>query len=554
MRSQNVKLAFSNPHARVTTTTASTLVIELPDFPGSNTVWSGARVSVTVDEHVAVVEVSRSVNTSNEIYLVLEGPEAALVVTDHFLTALRHCSFGEREPTADAIIDHFLYRNLSGEMTYARGVVRVGHGRTLRWNRAERRLNVVRRETLDCPPAMEFSESLDILGRSLANVIAGIIQSAPPGAVTNLLSGGVDSTLLQVLFPKGSPSLSFGIDTPEFAPELGRALVASRLTGSDHQVIQFRERDYLEALERFLRVVGLPPHHLQSIPLVELFRQFEGNKSFLVTAQLADAAFGLGFATRTAFLRRWGPLLSCIRRVRLPTKLKPSRMLTAENLAVALRHPVGSARGVAARIACYTDFDFVEKVFGTSAVEKRLQKRLEYVLELCPFLSPEEHGPDAHVEAGHMVDYFCDDAISIWRQGCMSHGGYLIGPFTHPAILQCSLAVSARERYWRRGESKPALKALLRRYLPEYDTRLTKLSTGLPIRRFLESGPLQRSHYLTPPDFFPRLDKVSGGEYPPWIVWSLLTLRAWQSLACRNDVMPPLSLSRTILMPVAHLP
>jgi asparagine synthase (glutamine-hydrolysing) len=433
---------------------------------------------------------------------------------------------------------------LSGETTYAQGILRVGHGRTMRWRPTALKLQRVRQESLERPPTLAFADAVDLLEQSLLGVITGVARSAPAGAVTNLFSGGIDSTLIQVLLPKGSRCVSFGFDTPEFAPEVDRARAAARLTASEHHIIPLREEDYLGALERFLATVGLPPHHLQSVALAELFRQIEGQKSYLLTGQLADALFGLRFSGPTETLRRWGWLPQLSRRIGLPRGLKPARLRRAEFISSALRQPVGSVRGLAARIACYTDFDFVEKIFGTSEVERRLQKRLDYVLELCPFLSPESRGADAHLEAGHMVDYFCDDAVSIWRQSAMSYGGYLIAPFTDPTIVRAALAFPTRIRYRRRRESKPGLKTLLRRYLPEYDTGLPKLSTGLPIRRFLASGPLCQNPYFTPPDFFPNPQRL--GEYPPWIAWSVLTLSAWQKLACQSELAPPLSLSRIV--------
>jgi asparagine synthase (glutamine-hydrolysing) len=377
--------------------------------------------------------------------------------------------------------------------------------------------------------------------------MTSIVKAAPAGAVRNLLSGGVDSTLLQVLLPPGSPSVSFGIDAPEFGPEVERALNASRLAGSHHEVVHLREKDYLESVERFITTVGLPPHHLQSVLLAELFRHVLHDKSFLITAQLADALFGLGFAVRIAIFRRWSLLLQLAYRLARPAALKPRRLRTAEVIATGLRLPVGSEGGAAARVACYTDFGFVERVFGVSRVEERLQKRLQYVFELCPFLSPDARGPDAHLEAGHLVDFFCDDAVSIWRQSAMSSGGFLIAPFTHPALLQSSVTFSVRDRYWRRGESKPALKTLLRRRLPDYNTKLLKLATGLPVQRFLESGPLCQSPYSTPPECFPPSEKGTGQTYPPWIAWSLLTLSAWRSLAPQSAAAPPVAFSRTIV-------
>jgi asparagine synthase (glutamine-hydrolysing) len=311
--------------------------------------------------------------------------------------------------------------------------------------------------------------------------------------------------------------------------------------------VRLREQDYLAGLERFIGAVGLPPHHMQSVLLGELFRVLRGDKSFLVTAQLADALFGLSAVARpAAALRRWAWLPFATRSVRLPASLKPAKLRTAELWLSLVEAPVRSVRGLAARAATYTDFDFLAKVFGAAEVERRLAARLEYVLELCPFLSPDASGIDAQLEAAHLVDYFCDDALSIWRQAAMSHSGYLIGPFTHPKIVSASLRFRRRDRYWRNGETKPALKSVLRRRLPEYDTHLPKLSFGLPLQRFLESGPLHDTPYFVPEKFLPGQTGSDPRTYPPWIVWSILTLSVWREMVSRGQAAPPCSFSRRL--------
>ncbi len=365
--------------------------------------------------------------------------------------------------------------------------------------------------------------------------------------VTNLLSGGVDSTLLQAFLPRRSPSVSVAIDTPEFAPETERALNASRITGSEHHVVSLRESDYLEALERFITVTALPPHHMQSVLFAELFRLGQVEKRYLLTAQFADALFGLHSLSRPAgVLRRWGWLPWLTSRMGLPAALKPARLRTAEFWSAALGEQVGSTQGLAARAASYTDFAFVERAFGAAKVRSRLAHRLQYVLELCPFLSSAEASLDAQLEAAHLVDYFCDDAVSIWRQAAMSYGGYLICPFTHPRIVRASLLFPRRDRYWHHGEIKPALKTLLRKRLPEYDAALPKLASGLPVQRFVESGPLRHSRYFKPPGVFPSPQELGAIGYPPWIAWSVLTLSIWRERVEPGPVgTPPISLSRS---------
>jgi asparagine synthase (glutamine-hydrolysing) len=313
-------------------------------------------------------------------------------------------------------------------------------------------------------------------------------------------------------------------------------------------VVSVCEADYAEAVRRFITLTGLPPHHLQSVLFGELFRLYDGDKRYLLTAQFADALFGLNSLTLpAAVLRRWGwRLPSLVARARLPAGVIPARLGLAASWSSRVTEPVGSTNGLAAHAASYTDVDFVAKVFGADLVRRRLARRLQYVLELCPFLSPIERGLDAQLEAAHLVDYFCDDAASIWRQAAMSHRGYLVCPFTHPRIVRSSLVFSRRDRYWRDGRTKPALKSVLRRRLPEYDTGLPKLSSGLPLRRFIERGPLQPNRVVTPPRPFLNGRDNGGHGYPPWITWSMLTLSTWSELVAPSPVLPPLSISRSI--------
>jgi asparagine synthase (glutamine-hydrolysing) len=540
---RTAELAFSNPHARAIDDTPTRLVIDIPDVPGGETSGggSGTRVSVTCGDAVTAIEVSRSLYTSNEIYFVVGKAGSDLLVTDHFLTALRRCPADGRTPDDGAVLDHFLFRTVPGEGTYARDVIRLGHGRTVRWVPGSPRLEVVRQQRLDPSGTLPLAETLRSLEESLADVVG---QAARAGA-TNLLSGGIDSTLLQTFLPPGSASLSVTLDSREFIPETERAVAASGLTAARHRVVPLRERDYLDALERFVGTVGLPPHHMQSVLLGELFSALGGGITSLLTAQLADALFGLASLTRpAATLRRWGWVPMLTTRMNVPAQLKSQRLSAAEAWFSLLREPVSSPRGLAARAACYTDFAFLESIFGVAAIESRLSRRLQYVLERCPSVSTAATGADAQLEAAHLVDFFCDDALSIWRQAAMSYGSYLVSPFTHPTVVRCAFMLPRRDRYWGAGETKPALKTLLRKRLPAYDTRQPKLSFGLPLQRFLDFGPLSRSPYFTPPEFFPRTQEILPNAYPAWIAWSVLTLSAWRALAGTDDGAPPISFSR----------
>jgi hypothetical protein len=75
---------------------------------------------------------------------------------------------------------------------------------------------------------------------------------------------------------------------------------------------------------------------------------------------------------------------------------------------------------------------------------------------------------------------------------------------------------------------------------------LRKLASGLPVQRFVESGPLRHSHYFTPPAFFPSPRELGSNSYPPWIAWSILTLSIWRErVAPGTQAVPPISLSRS---------
>ncbi len=58
----------------------------------------------------------------------LERRNGDLIIADHFRNLLARLPMGERTPSDDAIIDHFIFRATPGHNTYCQRIARLGHG------------------------------------------------------------------------------------------------------------------------------------------------------------------------------------------------------------------------------------------------------------------------------------------------------------------------------------------------------------------------------------------------------------------------------------------
>ena len=452
----------------------------------------------------------RTINATRELYF-RQGASGNWVVTDHFRNMLAGIPRREREVGENAMLDHFLILYPLGESTLERNVRRVTPGE-IRFVDAVSGEEVSRQAERLVPETAELGveEAPEVLEAVLR---AALAEQGPDDCT--LFSGGVDSTLVHLLRPKGSPALTVTVDTPEFAFEVEYAQEAARLLGANWFHVTFREEEYLELFLETIETLGQPVH--PSLQPVFMNRAFREPFCVFWMGDCADTLFG-------------HPQLRRVLQGEVGPRLKKQ-----------LEEPPGSLRGYGALSNTGPDMAVVSGLFGESAVMGRIEARLAYVLG---------HGAvrrgsrlEEHAAMDSLVETFCSTlpAITCKRENAAAFGGQTREPFFSRAALRLAGSIPTGQRFFHGGESKPVPKALLRKLLPEYPFYGKKGGSDIPRTRFCQSGPFR--DFFRGSDF-PDLLPPGGREMlmdPQWD-WSYLYLKAaafstWQDLVLRSDAL-----------------
>lgn len=481
---------------------------------------------------------ARGLTSSDEIYY-FHRADGSLLVSDSFRALVSCIPVADRRVADAAVADHLLFRTTPGTQTYLDGVFRLGHGNQLEWDNGSLKVHVKRGGSVPiCAPEYDAHAM-----RRLDEALKASVQDATGGEDwCNLLSGGIDSTLLHTYLGQHVPSVSAASDSPEFAREIEYARAASRMLGTQHRLVIAREADYLSDLESCIDALSLPPHHLQTV-LVDHAIQ-GADRDGLVTGQLADALFGIDaslHARRVWSVRLWlrVPGIGFARRF-LGSQWK-ERVRRWDETVRRLRLPPEDPESFAMRFATFGDIEGTKAMLGEHLVRERFVARLEYVRNRVE-LPVAKHPVDAQLELGHWIDFFCDDTVSIWRQLAHARGKRLLAPFTSTSVVEASRCFALATRYLARGEVKPVLKALLAERLTSYPVKQRKGGSGLPIRRYLADGPLQTvlTDYPMPGFIDSRTRKRLLGrallDHEVWMAWNVAVFAIWQERVLRHSL------------------
>ena len=148
-------------------------------------------------------------------------------VSDHFRNAISQVPVADRAPSPEALADHYIFRAVHADLTYAQPIERVSNAEVVTIDLGD---GTMTRRLVDklIPPAerLDRAHAIDRLDAALATTCD---LSAVAGRTAVLFSGGIDSTvILTYLHPDATP-LTFVPDTPEFAEETVYARSAAAL-------------------------------------------------------------------------------------------------------------------------------------------------------------------------------------------------------------------------------------------------------------------------------------------------------------------------------------
>jgi asparagine synthetase B (glutamine-hydrolysing) len=451
----------------------------------------------------------------------------------------------------DVIPFHFTFRHAPGTQTYFRDVHRLFPGQHLRWR--EGRLDVHRVQDLRFPDGARAFErvepgSVARLYQELQDVVGATIRDIEESGqgLGNLLSGGVDSSVLQLIINErlsSRPARSFSfapVRTPSFEFEIEYARQASEIFETEHTFVRFAPEDYPDLVCRAVDTLGQPvlsDVEPCKLALAEFLREHAPDQRFFFVAQGADTLFGLGIAQKIKLLELLGKVPgSRLALAGAGMLLKPftERGQTLLKGAQILARPHDPHLFVAPinTIAVFFDPDVVRRAFGDQVVRRVLAYRRDLETQ---YLNSADY-----TERVHVVDLLGDTYEIEVQSGqlFLANGKEQIYPFMDDDIVRISMAFRPEVRYIEGWRTKPLLKDILVQHGLSVIARKPKGGSVFTddLYAWMRSGPLHEMvRDIDRPGFLSRAEFGRLIENPDHFTWSLLTFDVFQKRILNHD-------------------
>jgi hypothetical protein len=376
-----------------------------------------------------------------ELYYAQAG-EGAFFVSDSFRDAVEVFPPSQRKLSAEGFLDFLLFQYSVFPETPVDPIRRLGHGELLRAGRdGDVSLEIMGR--LDASGSVkDYEDGVDRIEEALC----GAMGRTPEGTM-NLLSGGVDSTLVQVLLGPGHGAVAAAVDSPEFAFETENAKRSASLCGVNLKQRFARESEILDLIEKetFLGKIPLPLPQVALIATV-----FEVEAPFFISGFDADSLFSLPRSKRKRVLEGVDP----------DSFDEESFSLSPER-------------------------ELVEGLFGRERVAERIAQRRDFVRSRVA----SAEGLSG-LALGCLTSFF-SSAFPAYRQLSLARKKSFSTPYTDRHVVETALGVPLPDRVFRNGVFKPVLKEILARRLPGFPRQQEKGGSGLPRTRLCTEGPLK---------------------------------------------------------------
>jgi asparagine synthetase B (glutamine-hydrolysing) len=485
-------------------------------------------------------------STHEQALLCTDGPRPHLALLDR------------AEASQEAMVQHFLFRYALGTHTYFRDIHRLLSGHLFCWRAGGIDIQQVRdlRAEPDTPRFDEAnSQAIRALYEGIDKVMGAYIQDirATGLGFGNMLSGGVDSTLLQVLIndhvpePSQRKTFSYALRVPRFEFEIEYAREASQALETDHTLVPIQPDDYPGLLIRNIETLGYPiPAESQpcKLAIAEHLSRTGSNLHYFFVGTGGDTLHGTTLARKMAILETArhvplsGPALKGIAALAAP--LSPSKAHGLRQIAgmlPELNDPY-SYRAPANITAVYTDLEIARRAFGDDA----LKQALAYRHEMERIYLNSSH----HIEKVHALELVTDayETGVLVNHLYLAHGREQIYPFLDEETIRISYAFDPKIRYLKGREVKPLLKRILeqrglagiahRRKGPSvFNDDLYAWMRNGSLREMVEA--MERPAFLSQADFEKLLAVPDWNplDEPNWFLWNLLTFDLFQKRVLR---------------------
>jgi len=461
--------------------------------------------------------------------------DGGIICSDRLLCIVR--LLNKPEIDENVIPMHFLFRSVPGELTYYREIRRLLPGEILRWTDGNLFLNIVQdlKFTNNSEDAhLPVKKTEEALFDNLRYVVGDYVtQIESKGEYPiNLLSGGVDSSLLQYLLDaqtghQPSQSCSFAIRVPGFLREIEYASQASQLFNTEHTFVDLEPSDYPGLISRTIATLAQPPVLETEPGILSIAEYANSNKwpsRFFVSGQGADALFGCNLSVKLKGVHMLGQIPGAMRLLKtMGVVLNPfkriSQILSKGGEILSLSNDPDAYLDPVNSIFVYADLDSLRSCFGDDVLQDSLRNRRELAARYLK--------TGHYLERIHVIDLLTDAyEVEIQRhQLFLSRKLEKIHPFFDDEILRAGFAIPVENRYIKGFRPKYLIKDILQK------------KTGSPVAHkpkgfsiweddlmtWMISGPLKPMvHEIQLPGFMTKKELENLQKKPTYFLWELL--------------------------------
>jgi len=462
----------------------------------------------------------------------------------------------------DVVPMHFLFSFPLGPLTYFRGIWRLWPGQALKWNDGHLDVSLVQDLRLsDDEPTFDRlnSASIEALYERMSEVMGAYLEEIKGSGhrLGNLLSGGVDSSLLQLLINEQLPlsecpaaSFSYVVQADSFEFEIEYARHASELLQTRHTFFHISPQDYLDLLNRTTETLGQPSPYNEVTPcqlaLAEFLASNVPDVQCFFSGQGADGLHGMAEVKKIALFETARKFPGSRSALQLATALSAplsgskshglqevAKMLAEATNPTSLTTPTIYAPTNYVAVGNLEHLEMVRRCFGDQAILKALDCRRG--------LEAEYLNSTSVVEKVQIIDLFTtsyEPAVA-YSQLFSAQRKRLIPFYLDEDVVRMTLAFSPKIRFLKGLNTKPILKQMLARKSFAVLSRKKKGGSAFTkdLIDWMKQGPLQeRVRAIDVPGFISRSDFDEMAKRPDRFLWGLLKFDIFQKRVLKTGV------------------
>ena len=543
-----LKLGFTRTPGMSALTTKDLLIQNLltPQLVQADGMRGNAIVAC-LSKHSPEFSIYQTIFTPQQLYYTELGGDILCSTNQRCLVNLL-----DQVALNDEIIPHHLmFQLLPGSLTYYQDIYRLFPGQQLHWKEGQLKVKLVKTlQFADQGPAINRDEAgnADRVYEEIKAVVDFYIDEAEKQGerVTNLLSGGVDSGIIQLImngrgpFPEKLPSFSYQVLVPGFQFEAEYAKQAGDLFNTAHTIADIHPSDFPTMISRAIAAVAQPiPGEADAckIMMAEFLAQNDTSR-FFFSGQVADALYGMGLARKIAVFNIFRRIPASEPLLKMMSALiKPGSARIADGLQQVVQtlsaiNDPKSYQHWPNMVCTYFNLPIARRAFGDEALLGALEQRRD--------LEKTYLGSQDLTEQLHTIDMLTEgyEPAMYGTQMFLSQKKEQIYPYLDEDVIRNAFSFSPKVRFIKPGlgfmdqnNTKHLLKRVLadrsygdiaykRKGASAFDNDLFTMMKHGELQEMTQA--IERPAYLSQTDFDNLL------KNPDHFLWNLLTLDTFQ--------------------------